>query len=100
MNKSKRGPYRMITTENETNTRARKYRLHPAPVGFNARRPPVLKTSAMYGAPKIGIKFKIGAAPILAHRPKDLLQMFLRFGVRAVERIPGTAPPTAKSDLV
>src|SRR5262249_60188494 len=75
-------------------------RWHPAPVGFNARRAGVVKTAAVHRAPEIRVELEVCAAPIAPHRAKDRLEMFLRFRMRAIERVPGAAPPSAEGDLV
>src|SRR5262249_21278638 len=89
----------MIASENEALLRTAKNSLHSAAIGFDAGGVRVVETAAVHCAPEVRVQFEIGAAPFLAHRAEQALQMFLRFGMRAIKRVPGPAPPSAERDF-
>src|SRR5258706_11782336 len=96
MNQSQRRPYRMVAAQDKTVVGAAQYRLDAAPIGFNPRCIRIVKAPSVYGAPKIGVEFEVGAAPLPAHRAKDQLEVFLSLRMCPVQRIPRTSPPTAE----
>ena len=95
-----RRPDRVIAAEDEAVARAAQDRLHPAAVGFDARRPRIVEASAVHRAPEVRVELEVGAAPFLPHRAEHVLEVLLHLGMRAVERVPGAAPPAAEGDLV
>src|SRR5262245_756268 len=90
----------MIAAEQERVAGATPDRLHSVPIGLNARRAGIVERSAVNRAPEVRIELEIGATPLAAHRAKDLLEMRLRAGMRAVDRVPGAAAPSSERDLV
>src|SRR5262245_66166732 len=100
MDQAERWPDRVIAAEYEAVARAAQNRLHPAPVGFNARRAWVVKTSAVHRAPEVGVELEVRTSPLAPHCAEDNFEMFPRFRVSAVERVPGAATPAAESDFV
>src|SRR5262249_36756509 len=64
VNHPKRRPDRMIASQDETVAGTAKDCLHAAPIRFDARGIWIVKLSSMDSAPKIGIEFEIGAAPV------------------------------------
>src|SRR5205085_7438408 len=100
VNQSERWPERMIAAENETLARASSNGPHAAPIRFDARRAPVRKMAAVHRPPEVRVELEVGAAPLTAHRAKDRFEMSLSLRVRAVQRVPGAAPPAAEGDAV
>src|SRR5262249_41537296 len=100
MDQAERWPDRMVAAKYESIARATKNRLHPAPVGFNTRRAWIVKTTAVHRAPEVGVELEIRAAPFAPHCAEDHFEMFLSFRMRAIERVPGAAPPSAEGDFV
>src|SRR4051812_36585769 len=90
----------MIAAEDETVARAAQDRLHPAPVGFDARGFRVGEFPAVHRAPEVGVELEVRHAPLFAHRAEDGFEMALYFGIGAVERVPGAAPPALERHFV
>src|SRR5262245_40075963 len=90
----------MIAAKDEGIAGALQHCLHTAAIGLDACSARIVKPSAVNRAPEVCIELEIGAAPLLAHRPKDVCQVRLRVRMRAVERVPGPAAPAAKRDPI
>ena len=60
----------------------------------------IVEPAAMHRAPEIGVELEIGATPFLAHGAKELFEMPLHLGMRAVERVPWPAPPAAERHAI
>src|SRR5688500_5064098 len=90
----------MVTPEDERIAGAAPHCGHAAPVGLNARRARIVEVAAVNGSPEVRIELEIRAAPLFAHRRKDMLEMRLRFRMRTVDRVPRTTAPPAERDAV
>src|SRR5687767_8335418 len=90
----------MVTAEDESVARAPQNCLHSPPVSFDASCLRVMQPPAVHRAPEVRIEFEVGAAPLAIHNPKQVFKMLLRRGMGTVERVPGSAPPTAERDTI
>src|SRR5688572_5865019 len=100
MDQPERGPDRMIASQYETVARPANDRAHPAPVSLDPRRSWIVKMPAMDRTPEVGVKLEVSNSPVLAHCAEYRLKMPLGFRMRAVQRVPGAAPPPAERHLV
>src|SRR5438105_2403523 len=89
----------MVATQNETISRAAADGFHALPVGLNARRFGIMEPTTVDRAPEIRIELEVGAAPLFAHRAERLLEMLLHLGMSAIQHVPWSVPPSAKSYL-
>ena len=94
------GHDRVVAAEDERVSRAPTHRLHAAAVGFDPRGARVVEPPAVDRAPEVRVELEVGAAPLRAHGAEDGLEVGLRLGVGAVERVPGAAPPAAEGHAV
>ena len=95
-----RRPDRMVAAEDERVAAAAQHRRHAAPIGLDARRARIVEAAAVNRAPEVGVELEIRAAPLVAHRREDALEMRLRFRMRAVERVPRATAPAAERDAI
>ncbi len=90
----------MIAAQDEGVARAFEHGGHAASIGFDARRPRIVESPSVNGTPEVGVQLEVGAAPLVAHRLEDSLEVRLSFGMRAIQRIPGSPAPAAEGDAI
>src|SRR5438876_4442555 len=100
VDETRRRPDRMIAAEEKRVARAAHDRLHPATVRLDPRRVRIVETAAVHRAPEVRVELEVRAAPLLAHRRKETLEMLLDVRMRAVERVPRAATPASERHAI
>src|SRR6266699_4752532 len=96
MEDADRRPDRMIAAEKKRVAGAAEDRPHAAAVRLDPCRARIVQTAAVHRAPEVRVEFEVGAAPLLAHRSKQMLEMILDCRMRSIECVPWPAPPAAE----
>src|SRR5262245_44211587 len=86
----------MVAAKDKTVSSAGANGLHAPAVSLDARGFGIMESTAVHGAPEIGVELEIAAPPLLAHGVEDFPQVLLHFRVRPIERVPRSMPPPAK----
>src|SRR5438552_6813355 len=90
----------MIAAEKKSVSRAAADCAHAAAVGVDACRVRIAESASVHRSPEVRVELEVGAAPFLAHRPEHALEVRLRLGMGAVDRVPRTVPPSAERHAI